>query len=67
MMNLFNGMVTKMKDGGGVTFDIAVEEEEEELLAATLKRRDTEEGNNDESVNVREVTDVDEGMDEDKD
>jgi hypothetical protein len=67
MMQLFNSMVKKMKDGGGVTFDIAVKEEEEELLATTLERRDTEEGDDDnESVDVvHEGVDVD-GMDEEE-
>ena len=64
MMNLFNGMVKKMKDGGGVTFDIAVKEEDEELFATTLERRDTEECDDDEGVDVHEGVDVDEGVDE---
>jgi hypothetical protein len=70
MMNLFTGMVEKMKEGGGVTFDIAMkeeEEEEEELLATTLERRDTEDGDDDENVDVYEGVEVDEGVDEDED
>ena len=61
-------MVKKMKDGGGVTFDIAVkeEEEEEELLATTLERIDTEDGDDDESVDVHKGINMDEGTDKDE-
>ena len=58
-----------MKDGGGVTFDIAVkeeEDEEEELLATTLERIDTEDGDNNESVDVHVGIYLDEGTDEDE-
>jgi hypothetical protein len=67
MMNLFTRMVKKMKEGDGVTFDIAMKEEEEELLATTLERRDTEDGDDDENVDVYEGVEVDEGVDEDED
>jgi hypothetical protein len=43
-MDSFNGMVQRMKDGGGVSFDIDVEKGDEETPATTLERRDNEEG-----------------------
>ena len=47
VMELFNGMVQRMKDGGGVSFAIDVKQEDEETLATTLERRDNEEGDGD--------------------
>jgi hypothetical protein len=46
MMDLFNGMVKKMKGGGGVTFAID-SHETEEALATTLERIDNEDGDED--------------------
>jgi hypothetical protein len=42
MMNVFNGTVKKMKDGGGVSFDFDLTQGDEEVLPTTLKRRDNE-------------------------
>ena len=43
MMNVFNGMVKKMKDGGGVSFDFDLTQgDNEEVLPTTLERRDNE-------------------------
>jgi hypothetical protein len=53
--DLFNGIVQRMKDGGGVSFDIDVEKEDEEIPAITLERRDDEEGNNNKSENEGEL------------
>jgi hypothetical protein len=43
MMNVFNGMVKKMKDGGGVSFDFDLTQGGEEALPTTLERIDNEE------------------------
>jgi hypothetical protein len=45
MMDLFNGLVQKMKDDGGVTLAIDSQENGE---ASTTKKRDNEEGDEDE-------------------
>ena len=43
MMNVFNGMVKKMRDGGGVSFDFDLTQgDNEEVLPTTLERRDNE-------------------------
>jgi hypothetical protein len=45
VMDSFNGMVQRIKDGGGVSIDIDVEKARvEEIPAITLERRDNEEG-----------------------
>jgi hypothetical protein len=46
MMDLFSGMVQKMKDGDGVTYVID-SQENEEALATTLETRDNEESDKD--------------------
>jgi hypothetical protein len=50
MMNVLKGMVKKMKDGGGITFDIDLQTQEDDdaLAATTLERIDNEEGDGDE-------------------
>jgi hypothetical protein len=47
MMNVFSGIVKKMTDGGGVSFDIDSRQGDGEALATTLERRDNEEGDGD--------------------
>jgi hypothetical protein len=49
MMDLFNGMVQRMKDGGGVSFAIDVKQEDEETLATTLERSDGDRDDEDEA------------------
>jgi hypothetical protein len=43
-LELFNGMVQRMKEGLGVSFAIDVQQGEEEIFATSLETRDNEEG-----------------------
>ena len=49
MVKVFKGMIKKMNDGGGVTFDIDLQTQgdEDALAASTLERWDNEEGDGD--------------------
>ena len=53
VLQLFNGMVQRMKEGGGVSFAIDVQQGDEEIFATSLETRDNEEGE-DEELNDEE-------------
>jgi hypothetical protein len=58
MMDLFTEMIQKMKDGGGVTFDIDSPDVNEEAFANTLQTRDNKAGDGDEDEDVEEGDEV---------
>jgi len=48
-LDAFNGMVQRMKAGGGVSFAIDVQQGDEEIFATSLETRDVEESEDEES------------------
>jgi hypothetical protein len=54
MMDLFNNMIKKMKDGGKVTFDIDSLDVNEEAFTTTLVMRYNEGGDRDEDNDMEE-------------
>jgi hypothetical protein len=49
VLQLFNGMVQRMKEGGGVSFAFDVQQGDEEIFATSLETRDNEEGEDEKS------------------
>ena len=56
-MELFNGMVQRMKESGGVSFAINVQQGDEEIFATSLETIDNEEGEDSEDKELNDEED----------